>query len=214
MSFIGHNLTCMRGDTTIFTALSFVLSEGGAIAVRGSNGSGKSSLLRLAAGLIPPLAGELKRDGVTITNDVQCHINGLHYLGHLDGAKSSYTVEENLNFWINLFATKKTKKKSSLIPQALERLGISKHSDVPAEFLSAGQRQRLALARLVTIPRPLWILDEPESSLDDEGHNVVAEMIGEHRANGGMVMIAFHGKLNLSDLDLLQMDSFTSRTVE
>lgn len=203
MSLIGNNLTCTRGDTTVFSALDFNVEPGDALIVRGANGSGKSSLLRLTAGYLAPTKGELRRDGVLVSEEPERHLTRLHYVGHLDALKPAFTVVENLTFWSRLFSVETVPAAS--ISRALDRMGLSALSDMPTHYLSAGQRRRLALARLVASSRPLWLLDEPTASLDDAGSETLVELIAEHRLGGGMVMAAVHGGLAVPDVTTVRL---------
>lgn len=210
LSLIGNNLTCTRGDTTVFSALDFSVVPGDVLIVRGPNGSGKSSLLRLTAGFLTPTEGELRRDGVLVAEEPERHLTRLHYVGHLDALKPAFTATENLTFWSHSFSSKAISADS--IAQALDRMGLSALSDLPTHYLSAGQRRRLALARLVAISRPLWLLDEPTASLDDAGSETLVELIAEHRSGGGMVMAAVHGGLAVPDVTTVQLGRQDSGT--
>ena len=203
LSLIGNNLTCTRGDTVVFTSLDFSVEPGGALIVRGANGSGKSSLLRLAGGYLAPTEGELRRDGVLVSEEPERHLTRLHYVGHLDALKPAFTAAENLTFWSRLFSGEAVSAAS--ISLALDRMGLSALSDLPTHYLSAGQRRRLALARLVAIARPLWLLDEPTASLDDAGSQTLVDLIAEHRSGGGMVIAAVHGGLAVPDVTTVQL---------
>ena len=207
LSFTGKNLTCTRGDTTVFTDLDFDVDPGEALIVRGVNGSGKSSLLRMAAGFLAPTEGELRREGDLIAKDPENHFTRLHYLGHLNALKPAFTVLENLEFWRRLFSgsTRSTSIKTDA--RALDRLGLSAIADMPTHYLSAGQRRRLALARLLAVARPLWLLDEPTSSLDDAGSETLVQLISEHLSTGGMVIAAVHGELAVPDCKTIVLGS-------
>ena len=203
LSLIGNNLTCTRGDTTVFSALDFSVEPGDALIVRGANGSGKSSLLRLTAGFLTPTEGELRRDGVLVSDEPERHRTRLHYVGHLDALKPAFTAAENLTFWSHLFSSEAVSAASN--SHAIDRLGLSALSDMPTHYLSAGQRRRLTLARLVATSRPLWLLDEPTASLDDAGTETLVELIAEHRSGGGMVLAAVHGGLAVADAVTVQL---------
>lgn len=200
--FAGAELTCVRGERTVFAGLNFALGPGGALVLRGPNGSGKSSLLRLMAGLLKPAAGAITWDTETVGRDPEAHHRRLHYVGHLDGLKSALTVAENLAFWAGLA---KASGGSGEVKAALARFGLDHLTEVPARLLSAGQRRRLALARAVATPAPLWLLDEPTVALDADSVAALERALGEHRAGGGMVVAATHAKLDLgkvAELDL------------
>jgi heme exporter protein A len=181
--FTGHDLLCRRGERMVFRHVSFALSPGGVLLLRGPNGSGKSSLLRLMAGLLRPAAGELRWDGRRIEAEAEDHRRQLAFLGHLDAIKPALSVAENLGFWCGAGA----------VELALAALGITSLAPLSARFLSAGQRRRLALARIVASAAPLWLLDEPTNALDDEAAAMFAAALASHRARGGMAAIALHG---------------------
>jgi heme exporter protein A len=187
MRLLGNQVSCERGGRFLFRGLSFRLSPGEAITVLGPNGAGKTSLLRIIAGLLPPAEGMIALEGAGGPVAEACH-----FLGHLDGVKGALTVAENLDFSRALLGGEGTSAET-----ALARLGLGALSGLPAHVLSAGQRRRLALARLLAALRPIWLLDEPTAALDAAGKEVLADMIGEHRAGGGMVIAATHLDLEL-----------------
>ena len=190
MSLTGRNLTCARGDAVVFAGLDFDIARGGIVVARGANGSGKTSLLRLAAGYLAPSVGEIRRDGTPVADDPQRHRASLHYIGHLDAVKPALSVAENLTFWGHALTAKAGTLPRPGVGQALDRMGLAGLADMPARYLSAGQRRRLALARLVASPRPLWLLDEPTASLDAAGMETVLDLVSDHRSGGGMVLAA------------------------
>ncbi|GAB4392952.1 MAG: heme ABC exporter ATP-binding protein CcmA [Kiloniellaceae bacterium] len=200
-NFEGRTLQCRRGGRDVFAGLSFSLPAGGALLLTGPNGSGKSSLLRLMAGLLKPAAGELLWDGKPIAEAPEEHAARLHYLGHLDAVKPVLSVAENLRFWADLHGRKVA------LEAALERFALTELAAVPGRLLSAGQRRRLALARLVAAPADLWLLDEPSVGLDHASVERLAGAIADHRADGGSVVVATHTALHLSDPIRLSMDS-------
>lgn len=199
MSLTGRNLTCARGDAVVFAGLDFDIARGGIVVARGANGSGKTSLLRLAAGYLAPSVGEIRRDGTPIADDLQQHRASLHYIGHLDAMKPALSVAENLTFWGHALTAKAGTLPRPSVGQALDRMGLAGLADIPARYLSAGQRRRLALARLVASPRPLWLLDEPTASLDAAGMETVLDLVSDHRSGGGMVLAAVHGPFAVDD---------------
>ncbi|MBM3518237.1 MAG: heme ABC exporter ATP-binding protein CcmA [Alphaproteobacteria bacterium] len=190
MILTGDGLSCIRGERLVFADLSFRLDGGGALLIRGPNGSGKSTLLRLVAGLLPAAAGTLRWDDLDPRNDPQEHARRLHYVGHLDAVKPALSVAENLAFWIRLRGAPAGGEGA-----ALARLGLEALFGLPARHLSAGQRRRLALARLAGAAAPLWLLDEPTVSLDEASVAALCAMIVAHRREGGMVLAATHGPL-------------------
>lgn len=194
MTFAAEGLVCVRGHRQVFENLSFSAAPGVALQIEGPNGSGKSSLLRLAAGLLRPAAGNLTWNSVDIAEDPDAHRSRLIYIGHADPVKPVLTVRENLAFWGQLRGGH-----IEALQPALDRLGIGRLGPVPARFLSAGQRRRLNLARLLLQPAKIWLLDEPTSTLDRAVARVVAEIIAEHCAAGGIALVSTHGDLGLKN---------------
>src|SRR6185295_7810575 len=167
--FQGRDLACQRGEHLVFEGLDFALEPGACLWLSGPNGSGKSSLLRLMAGLLPPLAGALEWAGAAMNADA--HRARLRYLGHLDAVKPQLTVEENLEFWAAFWSI-------SLGPDdPLARLGLAQARHLPARHLSAGQKRRLALARLCLGRSQLWLLDEPATALDAAGAGTFLDLV-------------------------------------
>lgn len=187
--FSGENLTCIRGDRIVFANLNFSIEEGEVLHLQGPNGSGKSTLLRLMAGLINPFKGKLNWNGSEIQIQERDFCIYFHYVGHRDAIKNALTVEENLRFWSDL---KSLGQNRYLIKKALDTFLLTNLSNLPARFLSAGQRKRLNLARLCTTQAPLWILDEPANSLDKESSEILDNLIKFHQKEGGILAIATH----------------------
>ena len=179
-----HDLVVERGGRRVLRGLSFELAPGGLLALTGANGTGKSTLLRALAGLLAIADGRIV--GVPDEADI---IENVHYLGPSDALKGTLSVAENLGFWRAMLAWRGS---SALPSDALDRLGLAALADLPAAYLSAGQRRRLALARLVAAPRALWLLDEPTNALDAGGQTVLDELLGAHLAAGGMAIVATH----------------------
>lgn len=202
ITFSSDRITCVRGARLVFHDLSFGLAAGDALVLTGPNGSGKSSLLRLLAGLAGPASGTIGWNGTDIAEDRQAHAARLHYVGHATGAKAALTTDEDLRFWA-LFRGHRDAGARDL---ALDRFGLNARADFPVRFLSSGQKRRLALARLIAVPAPLWLLDEPTVGLDSEGLSALEGIIAEHRAGNGIVVIASHTVIDLGgthhDLDL------------
>jgi heme exporter protein A len=198
--FQGDALGCRRGEALIFEAVDFALEPGDALWLSGPNGSGKSSLLRLMAGLLTPVAGEIAWDGAPIDNDREAHRARLRYLGHLDAVKTHLSVTENLAFWAAYWQISE-----GAVEPALQRLGIAHLRSAPARQLSAGQRRRLALARLALHAAPLWLLDEPSAALDTDGIERLAALIAEARASGGIVIFSSHDTLPVPGMKQLAL---------
>jgi heme exporter protein A len=192
---VGERLTCERGGREVFCDVSFTLDAGRALALVGPNGAGKSSLLRLTAGLVRPAAGRLTLEGgdpeLTVAEQA-------HYLGHLDALKPALTVAENLDFWIRALGGAPGISRNA----ALDQVALGRLAELPAQYLSAGQRRRLALARLLVVHRPLWLLDEPTTALDVASQARLFELIAAHLANGGLVMAATHQQLAVTTDEL------------
>lgn len=204
--FEGRGLACRRGERLVFEALDFALAPGGALLLIGPNGSGKSSLLRLMAGLTPPLRGALSWDGTAISEDPAAHRARLHFVGHQDALKPVLTAAEMLAFWAALRETSHDR----VLP-ALRKFHLAERADWPCRVLSAGQRRRLALARLLASPAPLWLLDEPTTGLDEASTQDLLAAIAEHRTTGGMVAIATHLQLPLAGAETLTLSTFAPR---
>jgi heme exporter protein A len=185
-------LTCIRGQRVLFRALSFSVRSGALLCVEGPNGAGKTSLLRLIAGLLKPAAGTicLHTDAGTVT-DSEERGEFVGWLGHLDAVKLQMTVREQLSFFAQIYQASQSSE------AALAAFGLTALAGVPGQFLSAGQKRRLALARLMLCGRPLWLLDEPLAALDAAGKTLVAESIRAHCACGGVALAATHEPLGL-----------------
>jgi heme exporter protein A len=197
MQLKGDNLTCSRGGREVFAGLNFSLSAGEALVVTGRNGAGKSSLLRMIAGLLRIAAGRLELDGGEPDASIG---EQSHYVGHQDAVKPSLTVGENLQFWARyLGAVERT------TDPALQAVDLAPLANLPAAYLSAGQRRRLSIARLVAVPRPLWLLDEPTSALDVPSQSRLADLMRGHLAGGGMIVAAAHGPIGLERARELKM---------
>jgi len=181
----------MRGGREVFSELRFAVAAGEALAVTGRNGAGKSSLLRIIAGLLHPTAGTVTLDGAP--RDDLTLPEQAHYLGHRDALKPSLTVAENLGFWRDMLGGE-----GEGVAASLGACGLGHAVDLPAGTLSAGQRRRLSMARLITVKRPLWLLDEPTSALDVDGQGLMARLMTDHLAAGGLIMAATHGPLGIS----------------
>jgi len=189
MRLSGSDLACFRGGRQVFAGLSFTVAAGEALVVLGPNGVGKSSLLRLVAGLVPRSGGALSLEG----GDPELTIGEqAHYLGHQDALKPSLTVAENLDFWSDFLGSREG------TPAALAAVGLDDIAQLPAAYLSAGQRRRLSLARLVAVKRPIWLLDEPTTALDAAAQARLAGFMEGHLAGGGLIVAAAHGAIGLA----------------
>lgn len=191
MRLSGEQLTCVRGGREVFSGLNFGVSGGEALVVTGRNGAGKSSLLRMIAGLVAIAGGTLTLSGGDgeATPGEQAH-----YLGHLDAVKPSLSVSENLRFWTAYLGGDPAN-----ILDALDAVGLEPLAGLPAAYLSAGQRRRLSIARLVATKRPLWLLDEPTSALDQPSQEKLTQLMRGHLAGGGVIVAAAHGPIGLEN---------------
>lgn len=194
------NLACRRGGRLIFAGLSFHLPAGKVALLRGPNGAGKSSLLRVIAGLLPPVAGDVRLGDISLARDGGEFQERVALAGHLDAVKPALTVAANLDVWAGILDAAPDRAGA-----ALTRFGLAEMADRPAGQCSAGQRRRLGLARLMLVERPLWLLDEPTVSLDAGSAELVAELVGAHIAAGGSALIATHVDLGLEPAAVLQM---------
>lgn len=189
------NLGCVRGSRRLFKGLTFSLESGGLIEVRGPNGSGKTSLLRILCGLASPTEGEVRWHGRNIRSLGEEYFGAIAYLAHQNGVKDELSAIENLRISSAVGGNALNKNQAQ---EVLGRIGLKGQQNLPARALSAGQRRRLALARLLTSKAKLWILDEVLTSLDDAAVKLSREFIGEHIKSGGMAIIATHQDLDLS----------------
>lgn len=178
------------------------MRQGGALVVRGANGSGKTSLLRLLAGLLPPAAGSVLWSGRDVRADREAWGRAMRYVGHRDAVQPLLTVAENVAFQARMAGGGGALR----VGAALEAFGLAALADAPARFLSAGQRRRTALARLLAAPAPVWLLDEPEAGLDSAAAAALAAVMAEHRAAGGVVVAAAHGEPGLAGAETLSLD--------
>nr|WP_298682263.1 heme ABC exporter ATP-binding protein CcmA [uncultured Dongia sp.] len=196
---IAQDLACRRAERLLFRNLNFTLGSGQALLLRGPNGSGKSSLLRLLAGLLPPEEGTLSWRGRPVSTDRAQYRGDLAYLGHLDALKPQLLVRENLDFWAKLIGA------TVPVENALAKVGLTACAEFPAQQLSAGQRRRFGLARLLLKPVPIWLLDEPSTALDAAGQKLALDLIARHRAAGGLAVISSHDDLAIPQATSLQL---------
>jgi len=197
------NLGCARGDRRLFGGLNFSLSTGGFLQVFGPNGSGKTSLLRILCGLLSPIEGEVRWDGTNIKKLDEDYFVAIAYVAHQNGVKDELSATENLRISSGLAGHALSRTEAHEI---LERVGLGEQQNLPARLLSAGQRRRLGLSRLLASRSRLWLLDEPLASLDADGITLVLELIKTHLDRGGLAIIATHQDLNLSVGSIQQIE--------
>lgn len=187
-------LECQRGGRVLFRGLSFSLGPGEMLEVSGPNGSGKTSLMRMLCGLLPPSAGEIRWHGGNIRSLKEEYLKGLAYLGHANGVKAELSAVENLRISSGLDGNNPGGQE---IGAALRRMGLGGREKLTAKQLSQGQQRRLALARLLVGGKALWVLDEPLTALDADAVRLVQTVIGEHLGGGGMAVLTTHQQLDV-----------------
>ncbi|HEX4407934.1 MAG TPA: heme ABC exporter ATP-binding protein CcmA [Xanthobacteraceae bacterium] len=198
MRLTATDLHCRRGGRAVFSSVSFAVAAGEALIVTGRNGAGKSSLLRTVAGLLRLAKGQLSFEG----GDPELSIaEQAHYLGHQDALKPALSVAENLAFWAGFLGAA-----APDVAGTLEAVGLGPLARLPAAYLSAGQRRRLSIARLLAVKRPIWLLDEPTSTLDVTAQERLGALMSEHLAGGGLILAATHAPIGLTKTLELQLD--------
>lgn len=183
-----NSLKAQRGERVLFQDLTFDVAAGQSLLIEGANGCGKTTLLRTIAGYARPDSGSV---GLTDAIKEAPLQEQIHYIGHLDGAKGTMTVEENLTFWCRYLGGGAVKLTTDLF-------GLEDIFDIPTHYLSAGQRRKLALSRLIAVKRLVWLLDEPSVSLDTEARNILSAMMKQHVADGGILLATSHTDLGIS----------------
>lgn len=193
MKLVLEKLTVARGARIVISDLSLEVGPGGAVLLTGANGSGKTTLIRSIAGLIAPLSGRIVLEGGDSDRDLaqQCH-----YAGHANAIKANLTVSENLKFWQDYLNGDAVS--GDLVGEALAQLNLETLASIPTAYLSAGQKRRVGLARILMAKRPVWLLDEPTVSLDTASVEVISKLINAHTAGGGLALIATHLPLALT----------------
>ena len=186
-----RKLTCVRGGRRLFSSLSFKVESGHALILRGPNGSGKTSLLRIIAGFLTPQEGHLRWRGVEGKAALNTLQENIHLIGHLTALKPVLSVAENVSIWATLHGS------NDQTTEALHAMGLAELAELPVHFLSEGQKRRTALARLIAFQKPIWLLDEPLAGLDAASADRLTEVITGHLSNDGIAVIATHQPLQL-----------------
>lgn len=200
-----EQLACQRGDKILFTDLNLTFKSGDFVQIEGHNGIGKTSLLRILAGLALPLSGKVRWNSCEIGADREGYYDNLLYLGHQSGVKPELTAWENLRFYQQVSSSKQG---DDILWQALEMVGLLGREDLPASQLSAGQQKRIALARLWLSTAPLWILDEPFNAIDKSGVGVLTRHFEQHAEQGGIVILTSHQDVPSQRLQKVRLDQF------
>lgn len=198
----GSSLVCVRGDRRLFKDVNFSLEAGGIMRVAGPNGSGKTSLLRMLCGLSRPEHGEISWRGKSVRSLGGEYYGDITYLGHLGGAKDDLTALENLRISCALAGTEITEQEAI---DALQYIGLGGRELLPVKVLSQGQKKRVALARLLTSKTVLWILDEPLVALDTSAVGMIKEILEQHLAQGGMVVMTTHQEIDIAAVTTQQL---------
>lgn len=192
------NLACTRQDRRLFSGLNFKMSSSDILQLEGPNGSGKTSLLRMLCGLLLPEEGEIHWQGIDISKDRTQFLEDLIYIGHRPGIKDELTPRENLHHICNLHGS----KQNTDINEALKNVGLYGFEEVPVRTLSAGQKRRVALSRLLFSNASVWILDEPFTALDKAGQSFIELLLEQHSNNGGLTLITTHQPLHLKNCEV------------
>ena len=201
--FTGTGLTCVRGDHVVFTELDFAVDPGDVLVLSGPNGSGKTSLLRVMAGIAKPAAGKILWRGQNVADEPEKFFANIHYIGHRNAVKMALTVRENLTFYCAL------RPGVCDIDGALEEAGLGGLANLPARMLSAGQARRLALARIHASPATIWLLDEPTATLDGLSVERINEAIVRHRSQGGIVITSTNLPVTFKNPKKIDLASFS-----
>jgi heme exporter protein A len=201
MRLVGEKVEVSRGERQIFGGVAFDVPAGSALVITGPNGSGKSTLLKAVAGFLKPAAGSVRLEGGDPEKSLGEHC---HYLAHANALKAQLSVSENLSFWQGFLGP------GMAVAEALAAVGLPGIGDIPAGYLSAGQKRRVAIARLLVTRRPVWLVDEPTAALDARSEERFGKIVTDHLAGGGIVLAATHQPLGLSSALTLDMTAHSS----
>ncbi len=200
-------LACVRGDRPLFAGLSFTLEAGEALHIRGPNGLGKTTLLRALCGLSRPARGEVRWRGARVSDLGEEFTAEVAFVGHLNGIQGDLTARENLEMTKRIFV----RGAAPDVRAVLERVGLKAQSARPARYLSQGQKRRLALARLLVLRRPLWVLDEPFTALDVQSVAQLSSVIAEHMEGGGVALVVSHQAFTVPGIRDLELAHYGKR---
>lgn len=209
MRLVADNVSVARSGHVFFSGISFSLQAGEALVVSGPNGVGKSTLLRVLAGLLPDAEGTVTLEGGGYENAAE----GAHYLGHHNGMKAELSVRENLDFWQRFMGQAGAQGSRSVI-DAVAMVGLEGVEYLPFGYLSAGQKRRIAMARLLAVHRPLWILDEPTAALDTDAQKMFADLVSRHLRDGGIAVAATHQALGFGNARNLTLSPGTEASLD
>lgn len=202
-----RGLACARGDRTLFAGVTLTLGVGEVVHVQGPNGLGKTTLLRSLCGLSRPVRGDIRWRGEQVRSLAEEYTAEVMYVGHQNGVQGDLTAVENLTVAARVFS--RQAPHLARVESALDRVGLRAYADRPAGHLSQGQRRRLALARLLVLDRPLWVLDEPFTALDAASVDTISQIIGEHRARGGLALVVSHQAFGLPGVRAFDLSRFS-----
>lgn len=206
MKLTVENLSVRKGEDLLFMNISLMLTSGESLLLTGKNGTGKSTLLRTIAGLLPPETGTITLSGLGVDSEVRAS-EACHYLGHRNAMKADLTVFENLTFWKS-FLGNFIGGNSITIEEAAEIVRLTAITHLPYGYLSAGQQRRFAMAKVLISWRPIWLLDEPTAALDKESEKLFAEIMQKHLDKGGMIIAATHQPLGFECTNTIEMKGF------
>ena len=205
MQLIAEKVAVARGSRLVVENASFNVRAGDVLQLTGPNGAGKTTLIRAVAGFLGLASGSLRLEGGKVDTPVAEHC---HYVGHLNGVKAKQMVAENLSFWAEYLGG--SRADATRVDAALDAFGLTPLATIAAGYLSAGQKRRVGLARLLVVDRPIWLLDEPTVSLDVASTGVLAKLIQNHVASGGLVLAATHIPLGLAAIQELKLGGAAS----